>query len=116
MGSYCVLRAVNNGIGIDSDTVSRIKKSLELPSAAQSREADFYHAYFRSCALRESHDTGLAPALNRMQRALAERRRESGRNKGSWDPEDKWGPAGGRVYSTSLASLSLEAGANSNNL
>jgi len=29
--------------------------------------------------------------------------------KGSWDPIDPWGPDGGRVYSTAICALCLEA-------
>ena len=28
--------------------------------------------------------------------------------KGSWDPEDPWGPDGGRVYSTAILCMCLE--------
>ena len=33
---------------------------------------------------------------------------EEGCRRGSWDPSDRWGPQGGRVYSTALAVLTLE--------
>ena len=38
----------------------------------------------------------------------ASQRQESGADEeGSWDPVDEWGPAGGRVYSTALAVMTL---------
>lgn len=35
--------------------------------------------------------------------------KESGCERGSWDPDPRWGSQGGRVYSTALAVLTLEA-------
>ena len=34
--------------------------------------------------------------------------KDAGCERGSWDPSDRWGQAGGRVYSTALAVLTLE--------
>jgi hypothetical protein len=43
-----------------------------------------------------------------MQETLLTRQRLDGELAGSWDADDLWGGYGGRVYSTSLATLSLE--------
>jgi beta-lactamase regulating signal transducer with metallopeptidase domain len=43
---------------------------------------------------------------------IAEQRRgEAADERGSWDPIDEWGPAGGRVYSTAFAVTTLAVGA-----
>jgi hypothetical protein len=39
---------------------------------------------------------------------LVSEQRTSGHAAGSWDPKGPWGPHGGRVYSTALATLCLE--------
>lgn len=39
---------------------------------------------------------------------LVSEQRKTGDLAGSWDPRDVWGPYGGRVYSTAIATLSLE--------
>lgn len=43
-------------------------------------------------------------------KALLDTQRRGADEDGSWDPIDEWGPVGGRVYSTALAALALEAG------
>jgi hypothetical protein len=46
---------------------------------------------------------------NRIVRdAIVKRQRHQGCPKGSWDPEDRWGDEGGRIYTTALAVLTLE--------
>jgi hypothetical protein len=41
--------------------------------------------------------------------ALVPKQAESGCAKGSWDPVDAWGSAGGRVYATAVCALALES-------
>ena len=43
-----------------------------------------------------------------LQAELLARQRWDGSAAGSYDPDDLWGGYGGRVYSTALATLSLE--------
>ena len=44
-----------------------------------------------------------------LQKTLLARQRASGALAGSWDPITRWDGYGGRVYSTALATLCLEA-------
>ncbi|MHC5064941.1 MAG: prenyltransferase/squalene oxidase repeat-containing protein [Planctomycetota bacterium] len=44
-----------------------------------------------------------------MQKALISSQRNKGTAKGSWDPEVTWGVEGGRLYSTAMALLCLQA-------
>ena len=43
-----------------------------------------------------------------MREILISEQITSGKNAGSWDPKDSWGRYGGRLYSTALATLTLE--------
>lgn len=43
-----------------------------------------------------------------LQRTLTASQRKTGPQAGSWDPDTVWGGYGGRVYSTAMATLSLE--------
>jgi hypothetical protein len=44
-----------------------------------------------------------------MREMLPKQQRKHGRERGSWDPErDRWGPAGGRLYTTCLSIYVLE--------
>ncbi|HUU43026.1 MAG TPA: prenyltransferase/squalene oxidase repeat-containing protein, partial [Planctomycetota bacterium] len=85
---------------------------------------DFYRAYFLTLALgalRGRDDAGLSRTQVRDAAKLAQLRDEvtgdlverqltEGPDAGSWDPTDRWSPAGGRVYATAMAALSLQAG------
>ena len=44
-----------------------------------------------------------------LQKAALDTQRRSGEGSGSWDPSGPWGYAGGRVYSTSVMALTLQA-------
>ena len=39
---------------------------------------------------------------------LVDEQLANGSDRGSWDPKDRWGGYGGRVYSTALSTLILE--------
>ncbi|HUR29386.1 MAG TPA: prenyltransferase/squalene oxidase repeat-containing protein [Planctomycetota bacterium] len=69
---------------------------------------DIYYWYYGSYALFQLG--GLRwDAWNRSaKKALVEHQRHDGDQKGSWDPKDAWGHAGGRVYMSALAVLCLE--------
>ena len=43
-----------------------------------------------------------------MKRVLIKLQRSGGDADGSWDPNTQWGNRGGRVYSTAMATLTLE--------
>lgn len=70
---------------------------------------DLYRAFFQASALRSEprSDPELPALLARIESA----QELEGDEAGSWPPLDRWSMAGGRVYSTALAVLTL-AGAN----
>ncbi|MFM7165697.1 MAG: hypothetical protein ACKO3T_10660 [Planctomycetaceae bacterium] len=75
------------------------------PSVART---DFYYWYYGTLAM---HQHGGAPwrQWNSMIRdLLIAEQRTSGELAGTWDPNDPWGRYGGRLYSTALATLTLE--------
>ena len=43
-----------------------------------------------------------------MRDLLVSEQIKTGRNAGSWDPIDRWGGSGGRIYSTAMATMCLE--------
>ena len=70
--------------------------------------ANFYYWYYGTLSLFhlqgkpwERWNTALKPELVELQR-------HDGGLAGSWDPNTVWGGYGGRVYTTSLATLCLE--------
>ncbi|MBN1674995.1 MAG: hypothetical protein JXR37_28390 [Kiritimatiellae bacterium] len=50
-----------------------------------------------------------ARLLADIQNALSERQTRAGPNAGTWEPTDPWSSAGGRIYTTAMATLSLQA-------
>jgi len=44
-----------------------------------------------------------------MTRVLTKHQVKAGPERGSWNPDGVWGEVGGRVYSTAMATLSLES-------
>jgi hypothetical protein len=107
MGAYCVLTAERFG-GMDRGAVDRIRLALDRVATQPTPTRDFYENYFVTAALRTGHDRLTTRLLDGLEKAVMGRRADAGPNRGSWDPTDRWGSAGGRLYSTALATLSLQ--------
>jgi len=71
-------------------------------------DVDFYQAYFLASVLKQSSDAPSREKLAAIREALRTSQVRDGSESGSWAPDDQWGRVGGRLYSTSLASLALE--------
>jgi len=92
----------------------RLRRDLPAWTDGRDRCADFCYWYFGLRAL--SSDTDAGPTRkwwsSRLRSLLAERQRKyaAGENPclwGSWDPADRWGREGGRVYATAINVLTL---------
>ncbi len=70
---------------------------------------DFYHSYFTAAALKHEGGSAAGERLATLQREILRHQIRVGEESGSWPPDDQWGRAGGRLYSTALASLSLSS-------
>ncbi len=76
---------------------------------AKGSSLDFYAWYYATYAmyqLGEPHWTAWSKAIGT---AVLGHQRADGNFAGSWDPVDAWGEAGGRVYSTAILALTLQA-------
>jgi hypothetical protein len=80
--------------------------SQELP---RGDSVNLYYWYYGTLGLFQKHDADWVRWNNSLQTELLPRQRSDGAMLGSWDPDQVWGGYGGRVYSTSLACLCLEA-------
>lgn len=95
------------GLGEESPAVNEALNYLSghLPEVAQM---NFYYWYYGSLAL---HQHG-GPVWNswneRTRELLIAGQITSGTFAGSWDPTDLWSRYGGRLYSTTFATLTLE--------
>lgn len=107
MAATCLLTAGGHLQGLE-DTNARIRAALKTVAVNPAQATDFYHSYFLASALRAG-GSEFDPVLDRIQGALVSQRVTSGANAGSWDTVDHWSSVGGRIYTTSMAALSLQS-------
>ncbi len=69
---------------------------------------DLYFSYYATLALYQLQDQRWHQWNQMLTRHLLASQRKGGDLAGSWNPDTKWGPTGGRVYSTAMACLCLE--------
>jgi hypothetical protein len=97
-----------SGMGVKNHI---LVKGAELTKARAPRweDKDFYYWYYASYAM---HNMGGEYRIwwnQRVREVLLQHQSREGDHAGSWDPQnDRWGKAGGRVYTTSLGALCLE--------
>ena len=70
---------------------------------------DHYYWYYGTYALYQYGGRPWAQWERRLKQAVVDPQRRDGNFDGSWDPVGVWGEDGGRVYSTALLCLTLEA-------
>ncbi len=97
-----------NGTGVKNHL---LVKGAELTQRDPPRwgNKDFYQWYYATYAM---HNMGGEYRIwwnQRIRDMLLENQSHEGDTAGSWDPDrDRWGKAGGRVYTTALGALCLE--------
>jgi hypothetical protein len=92
----------------DDSTSAILARSAARP-ARRDGSVDFYHSYFTAAALKHDPGTEAGERLASLRREILRHQVREGEEIGSWAPDDQWGRAGGRLYSTALASLSLSS-------
>ena len=70
---------------------------------------DHYYWYYGTHAMYQVGGGPWDQWSRAIQDAVIPKQRADGNFKGSWDPDDAWGMDGGRVYSTAILVLTLEA-------
>ena len=75
---------------------------------AWSSDAPTHHWYYATLALFQHQGEPWVRWNDALTEALLANQREDGPHAGSWDPQDRWSRAGGRVYQTAICALSLE--------
>lgn len=84
------------------------------PTPTASREelvqgniTDFHHAYFAAADLRHQHHPEAQAQLAALRHTLVAHQSAEGTAPGTWAPSDQWSRAGGLIYTTALAALTL---------
>ncbi|HUU23280.1 MAG TPA: hypothetical protein VM389_12170, partial [Phycisphaerae bacterium] len=71
-------------------------------------QRNFYYWYYASLALMQMQNEAWSTWNAKMREHLIKLQRQGGNEDGSWDIKSTYGPRGGRVYTTALATLTLE--------
>jgi len=79
------------------------------PSRAQAGAVDHYYWYYATYALYQMGGKVWRQWSKSLTSAVVKTQRRDGNFKGSWDPDGAWGQTGGRVYSTAILALTLQA-------
>ncbi|MGQ9662390.1 MAG: prenyltransferase/squalene oxidase repeat-containing protein [Kiritimatiellia bacterium] len=93
---------------LSSEQRWRMEQKLRQAAHAAHQEFDYYHIYFLIAALKCLEKEKPAETLATLRSGLVAHQAQRGANRGSWDPDLRWGSVGGRIYATALASLSLQ--------
>lgn len=79
-----------------------------LTYAPKASEENLYYWYYGTLCMYQFGGNEWEQWNNNVRTLLIENQITNGNMAGSWDPKGPWGGYGGRIYSTALATLSLE--------
>ena len=106
MGAMSLLDVAEGNL-VPAARRAAIKARVQRMASASQPDLDYYGRYFLSAALKRMEGDAARRQLDAMQHALAATQVRQGAERGSWNADDRWSTAGGRIYATALASLSL---------
>jgi len=102
-------------LGETVETRPRMRQHADLLLQARPKWShdgmtnDMYYWYYAAQAMHQVGGLGELHLRNAIDDAVLPNQRLSGPVAGSWDPDGPWGFSGGRVYSTALMVMALEA-------
>ncbi|QDT31626.1 hypothetical protein [Thalassoglobus polymorphus] len=96
-------------LGIDTDLTATDEAVRYLLANRPSRTSlNLYYWYYGSLAMHKRGGRDWEQWNTALRDLLVQEQRTVGPQAGSWDPRGVWGNYGGRIYSTAVATLSLE--------
>lgn len=107
MGAMTVLDSSRYARMISPALRDAIKTKVRETASTAGSGIDFYRAYFLTTALKKMNDEASLRHLAAVRHGLQCQQEKGGAESGSWAPDNQWGNVGGRLYATTLASLSL---------
>ena len=93
----------------DNDAASQEAVSFLLQNLPKASAYDEYYWYYGTLAMRQVDGASWNQWNNSLRDLLVSMQRQNGLYAGSWDPRGKWAGIGGRLYSTALSTMCLEA-------
>jgi len=112
MGAFCLF-GNRRALGAEPAEAAKIEQALQAVASHWDRETDFYRWFFLSHAIQARGTPELRASLARIQESLVGMRSLAGATAGTWDPKGAWSSVGGRLYTTAMATLALQAGSRS---
>lgn len=96
-------------LGYPRDTESS-RESVDylMRNTPKLSDLNYYYWYYGTLAMYQHGGRPWQDWNSVVRDVLVSQQVETGPFAGSWDPNDKWGRYGGRLYSTALATLTLE--------
>jgi len=92
------------------DVKIKLRSRLEKLVMERQQDVNYYQFYFLTKSLKMFRKKHSDTLIKDLQNVLAAKQVRSGPLAGSWEPDDRWGKTGGRIYSTALAATSLSIG------
>jgi hypothetical protein len=96
-------------LGYPQDSASNTESVAYLMrNTPRLSDLNYYYWYYGTLAMYQNGGRAWQDWNSVVREVLIGEQIKSGRLAGSWDPNDEWGRYGGRLYSTALATLTLE--------
>ena len=111
VGLFCRFFLGQNHKDPENEVMRRAADTIlsKPPRDANDGSVDHYYWYYASYALYQMGGTHWTQWSKALDPAVVKVQRSDGNFKGSWDSDGAWGENGGRVYSTAILVLTLEA-------
>ena len=107
MGAVCL------GATQPRDAASRqvllVQRALQSVATKLETQTDLYRCFFLARAATAVGGPQSERPLAQLSKSLVAMRSTAGDAAGSWEPVGTWSPVGGRIFSTAMATLSLQA-------
>lgn len=87
----------------------KFQEDLEKIALAPDKNLNYYQFYFLTSSLKKLKEKHQFELAQKVEDVLVAKQIKNGQMHGSWEPNDCWGPTGGRIYSTAMATISLVA-------
>jgi hypothetical protein len=92
-----------------ADYLAELAENTYRGRAPAGDDRDYYLWYHCSLAMLQAGGTPGKRWNDAVRDTVIKLQRHEGCARGSWEPDDRWGTPGGRIYSTAMAILTLEA-------
>lgn len=104
-GATCLIKAGGEG---EEQGRGKMLPLVRQTAAAPGGKIDYYRWYFLREALATGQDAPSSELIRNLQGILLAQQQHAGELTGTWDTSDQWSAAGGRVYTTAMAVLTLK--------